>query len=99
MDGHGWLAWNDLLAAGLRAIRPVAVRAQVVHFVADALVPGVAEGRSESSRRSWRTPRRRAGAAAPGGSPRRCCPDQEAERDDELSDHHACSIGGLQCGR
>ena len=52
-----------------------------------------------SSRRSWRTPRRRAGAAAPGGSPRRCCTDHEAERDDELSDHHACSIGGLRGGQ
>ena len=31
------MAWNDLLAAGLRAILPLAVRAQDVHFVAGDL--------------------------------------------------------------
>jgi hypothetical protein len=38
---------------------------------------------------SWRTPRRRAGGAAAAGSPRRVCGEQEAERDDELPNHHA----------
>jgi hypothetical protein len=37
---------------------------------------------------SWRTPRRRAGAAAPGGSPARDRRKQEAESQDQVSDHH-----------
>jgi hypothetical protein len=41
------LAWNALLAAGLRAIRPLAVRAQLPHiFVEDPVCP-TAERRSD----------------------------------------------------
>ena len=46
--GQGLLAWNALLASGLRAIRPLAVRAQEVHFVVDGIrVCGEVERRSE----------------------------------------------------
>jgi len=41
--GQGWLAWNDLLAAGLRAILPLEARAQEVHFFAGALERVVAD--------------------------------------------------------
>jgi hypothetical protein len=45
--GQGLLAWNALLAAGLRAIRPLAVRAQLQHlFVEDSECP-TAERRSD----------------------------------------------------
>jgi hypothetical protein len=33
VEGHGWLAWNALLAAGSRLILPLAFRSQVVHLV------------------------------------------------------------------
>ena len=44
--GQGWLAWNDLLAAGLRAILPLAVRAQDVHFVDEVWVRVAVDRRS-----------------------------------------------------
>src|ERR1017187_3393099 len=45
--GQGLLAWNAPLAAGLRAIRPLAVRAQLPHpFVEDSECP-TAERRSD----------------------------------------------------
>src|ERR1022692_3987738 len=45
--GQGWPAWNALRAAGLRAIRPLAVRAQLPHlFVEDSACP-TAERRSD----------------------------------------------------
>src|ERR1022692_2868121 len=45
--GQGWPARNALLAAGLRAIRPLAVRAQLPHlFVEDSECP-TAERRSD----------------------------------------------------
>ena len=45
--GQGLLERNALRAAGLRAIRPLAVRAQVMHLVAAALEPVTAERRSD----------------------------------------------------
>jgi hypothetical protein len=45
--GQGWTAWNDLLAAGLRAIRPLAVRAQLPHFFVEDPVCPTAERRSD----------------------------------------------------
>lgn len=44
--GQGLLAWNDLLAAGFRAILPLAVRTHVVHFVEDP-ARATAEWRSD----------------------------------------------------
>jgi hypothetical protein len=45
--GQGWTAWNDLLAAGFRAILPLAVRAQMVHFFVEDPARATAERRSE----------------------------------------------------
>src|ERR1022692_1651382 len=61
--GQGWPARNALLAAGLRAIRPLAVRAQLPHlFVEDSECP-TAERRSD----------RAADRTALRGAERGCC--------------------------
>src|ERR1017187_4535478 len=45
--GKGWTAWNALRAAGFRAIGPLAGRAQVMHFVDDALERVTEDRRSD----------------------------------------------------
>ena len=46
-SGQGWTAWNDLLAAGFRAILPLAVRTHLVHFFVEDPARATAERRSD----------------------------------------------------
>src|ERR1035438_9439330 len=68
--GQGWTAWNALLAAGLRAIRPLAVRAQMPQRLVEDPVCPRAERRSDRAADRGAPPRCGAGGAAASGSPR-----------------------------